>query len=76
MTGLEITLHGQAAHTVEVARHGTRATVTIDSRDYSASLRPAGDGRELTLETRSERMWVAGDGDTSGGEAVGQAREL
>jgi acetyl/propionyl-CoA carboxylase alpha subunit len=59
----EITLGEGDAHAVDVARHGGRATITIDGRDYHGALRPAGDGYELTLEDRTEPLWIVVDGD-------------
>jgi acetyl/propionyl-CoA carboxylase alpha subunit len=73
---IEITLGEGDAHEVDVARHGTRATVTIDGRDHSASLRPAGDGWELTFETRTEPVWVVVDGDAVWVHAFGRAWQL
>lgn len=55
---LEIGLEGSTARTVDVARHGGRATVTIDGRDHACVLRPLGDGYELTLDETSERVHV------------------
>ncbi|WP_187369429.1 biotin/lipoyl-containing protein [Baekduia soli] len=72
----EITLGDRTAHTVDVARHGGRATVTIDGRDYHGSLRPAGDGYELTLEDRTEPMWILVDGDAILVHAFGQSWDL
>ena len=72
----EVALQGGAAHTVDVARHGGRATVTIDGRDHHGSLRPAGDGFELTLEDRTERMWILVDRDTISVHAFGCAWSL
>ena len=69
----EITLGDGAAHAVDVARHGGRATVTIDGRDYHGSLRPAGDGYELTLEDRTEPMWIVVSGDEVLVHAFGQS---
>ncbi len=60
----EIGLDGDRSHAVEVARHGDSATLTIDGRNYHGSLRPAGDGYELTLEDRTERIWTYVSGDT------------
>jgi acetyl/propionyl-CoA carboxylase alpha subunit len=71
--GFEIGLDAGAAHTVDVARHGGRATVTIDGRDYHGALRPAGDGYELTLEDRTEPMWIVVDGDRIHLHAFGRA---
>ena len=62
-TVFEIGLEGGDAHSVDVSRHGDRAIVTIDGRDYHGALRPAGDGYELTLEDRTEPMWIVIDGD-------------
>jgi acetyl/propionyl-CoA carboxylase alpha subunit len=73
VTAFEIGVDGGAAHTVDVARHGGRATVTIDGRDYHGALRPAGDGYELTLEDRTEPMWIVVDGDRIHLHAFGRA---
>lgn len=72
----EIALDGGVAHAVDVARHGGRATVTIDGRDYHGSLRPAGDGYELTLEDRTEPMWIVVDRDTVHVHAFGRSWSL
>jgi len=72
----EITLGDGAAHAVDVARHGGRATVTIDGRDYHGSLRPAGDGYELTLEDRAEPMWIVVQGDEVLVHAFGRSWSL
>ncbi len=74
--GFEIALDGAGAHEVEVARHGSRATITVDGRDYRGSLRPAGDAHELTLEDRNERMWIVVDRDTVHVHAFGRAWTL
>jgi acetyl/propionyl-CoA carboxylase alpha subunit len=73
---IEITLGEGDAREVDVTRHGTRATVTIDGRDHRAALRPAGDGWELTFETRTEPVWVVVDGDTVWVHAFGRAWQL
>lgn len=74
MSGVfEIAVEDGTAHTVDVARHGDRATVTIDGRDHHGSLRPAGDGWVLTLEERTEPMWVLVEGDSVWLHAFGQA---
>jgi biotin carboxyl carrier protein len=72
----EITLGEGAAHAVDVARHGGRATVAIDGRDYHGALRPAGDGYELTLEDRTEPLWIVVDGDQVLVHAFGRAWAL
>ena len=69
----DISVGAGDGHVVDVARHGGRATVTIDGRHYSGSLRPAGDGHELTLEDRTERMWILTTGDTVWLHAFGRA---
>jgi acetyl/propionyl-CoA carboxylase alpha subunit len=76
MSIFEITLGDGAAHAVDVARHGGRATVTIDGRDHHGSLRPAGDGYELTLEDRAEPMWIVVQGDEVLVHAFGQSWSL
>jgi biotin carboxyl carrier protein len=73
---IEITVGDGTAHTVEVIRHGVRATVTIDGRDHRASLRPAGDAGELTFESRTERIWTVVDADTVWVHAFGRAWQL
>ncbi|MDO8212423.1 acetyl-CoA carboxylase biotin carboxyl carrier protein subunit [Conexibacter sp. CPCC 206217] len=72
----EIALEGGSAHTVGLARRGDRATVTIDGNDYHGSLRPAGDGWELTLEDRTEPMWIVVERDTVHVHAFGRAWQL
>jgi acetyl/propionyl-CoA carboxylase alpha subunit len=72
----EIRLGDGAPRTVDVARHGGSATVTIDGRDYHGNLRPAGDGYELTLEDRTEPMWIVVDGDIVRVHAFGRSWEL
>ena len=72
----EIALEGAGAHEGEVARHGSRATITIDGRDYRGSLRPAGDAHELTLDNRNERMWIVVHRDTVHVHAFGRAWTL
>jgi acetyl/propionyl-CoA carboxylase alpha subunit len=76
MSIFEITLGDGAAHAVDVARHGGRATVTIDGRNYHGSLRPAGDGYELTLEDRAEPLWIVVQGDEVLVHAFGQSWSL
>jgi biotin carboxyl carrier protein len=72
----EIALESQPPHQVEVARHGDQATITIDGRDFSASLRGQPDERLLTLETRSEPVWVVVEHDTAWVHAFGRAWTL
>jgi acetyl/propionyl-CoA carboxylase alpha subunit len=72
----DITLDGSDAHSVDVARHGTRATITIDGRDFRGSLRPYGDGYELTLGPRTEPMWIVVDRDTVHVHAFGRSWSL
>lgn len=74
--GFEIRLGDADPRTVDVARHGGRATVTIDGRDYHGNLRPAGDGYELTLEDRTEPMWIVVDGDVIRVHAFGRSWDL
>ena len=73
----EITLgEDGTARSVHVARHGGRATVSIDGRDYRGSLRPVGDGYELTLEDRADPMWILVRGDTVFVHAFGRGWSL
>jgi acetyl/propionyl-CoA carboxylase alpha subunit len=78
MAPFEITLDGEGttAHAVDVARHGGRATVTIDGREYHGALRPAGDGYELTLEDRTEPLWIVVQGDEVLVHAFGRSWSL
>jgi biotin carboxyl carrier protein len=73
---LEITLGSGEAHTVEVVRHGTRATVRIDGADHAASLLPAGGASDLTFGTLTERVWTVVDGDAVWVHAFGRAWQL
>lgn len=72
----EIALAEHDGHVVEVARHGDRATISIDGRDFRGSLRPLGDAFELTLADRTARMWIVVDGDTVHVHAFGRAWSL
>lgn len=72
----EITLAEGEARLVDVARRAGRATVSIDRRDYHGSLRPVGDGYELTLEDRAEPMWILVERDTVFVHAFGRAWSL
>lgn len=69
----EITLGDGEAHRVEVARHGTRATVTIDGRAHAAALPAAADHRALTFAASSVPLWAHVDGDTVWLHAYGRA---
>jgi biotin carboxyl carrier protein len=72
----ELTLAEHDPHTVDVARHGRRATVTINGRAHQGSLRPLGDAYELTLDDRRARMWIVVDRDTIHVHAFGRAWTL
>ena len=72
----ELTLADHEPHPVDVTRHGTRATVTIDGRAHQGSLRPLGDAYELTLDDRRARMWIVVDRDTIHVHAFGRAWTL
>jgi biotin carboxyl carrier protein len=71
-----ITLGEGRAHEVQVARHGTRATVTIDGCDHAAALCSAGDHRELTFANATVPLWAIVDRDTIWVHAYGRAWEL
>ena len=73
---LEIALGEGAARPVDVARHGTEATVFIDGRAHRCSLHLAGDGYELRVDDRTERVWIAVQGDAVFVHAFGRAWEL
>jgi acetyl/propionyl-CoA carboxylase alpha subunit len=72
----EIAVGEGDGHAVDVVRHGDRATVTIDGRRYHGSLRPSGDGYQLTLEDRTEPLWVLVSGDTLWVHAFGRAWQV
>jgi biotin carboxyl carrier protein len=72
----QISLEGGEPHEIDVARHGDRATITIDGRDFLASLRGEPDAQVLTLETRSEPVWIATYQDTIWVHAFGRAWQL
>lgn len=73
---LEIVLGDGVARPVDVARHGTEATVFIDGRPHRCSLHPAGDAYELRCDERTERVWIAVQGDSVFVHAFGRAWEL
>lgn len=72
----EMTLGDGDAHTIDVTRHGARATITIDGRAHEGSLRPLGDAYELTLADRTERVFVVTERDTVHVHAFGRAWTL
>lgn len=73
---LEIALGEETPRPVDVARHGSEATVFIDGRPYRCSLHLAGDGYELRVDDRTERVWIAVQGDAVFVHAFGRAWEL
>jgi biotin carboxyl carrier protein len=73
---LEISLGDGDPQPVDVARHGTEATVFIDGRPHRCSLHLAGDGYELRLDDRTEPVWIAVHGDAVYVHAFGRAWEL
>ncbi len=73
---LEIALGDGDPRPVDVARHGTEATVFIDGRPHRCSLHLAGDGYELRLDDRTERVWIAVRGDAVYVHAFGRAWQL
>jgi acetyl/propionyl-CoA carboxylase alpha subunit len=74
---VEITLGGGGPHTVELVRRGDSAVVTVDGRSYDAALSAGGaEPSRLTVDTVTEPVWTAIDGDTVWVHAFGRAWEL
>jgi biotin carboxyl carrier protein len=74
---VEITLSGGEPHTVELVRRGAAAVVTVDGRCYDAALATGGpEPSRLTVDTVTEPVWTAVDGDTVWVHAFGRAWEL
>lgn len=73
---LEIALGDGDPRPVDVARHGSEATVFIDGRPHRCSLHLAGDGYELRLDDRTEPVWIAVRGDAVYVHAFGRAFQL
>ena len=73
---LEIAVGDSAPRPVDVARHGEEATVFIDGRLHRCSLHLAGDAYELRCDDRTERVWLAVQGDLVFVHAFGRAWEL
>jgi acetyl/propionyl-CoA carboxylase alpha subunit len=73
---LEIAVGDGAPRPVDVARHGEEATVFIDGRFHHCSLHLAGDAYELRCDDRTERVWIAVQGDLVFVHAFGRAWEL
>jgi 3-methylcrotonyl-CoA carboxylase alpha subunit len=54
-------------------RDGHAASIWIDGKEYPAQLRPAGRGYEVTLDERTEPVWLVVDRDTVFIHAFGRA---
>jgi len=70
---LAISVGDGSSHEVEVVRRGEEAALTIDGREYRGRLAAAGGPSVLTLDDRTEEVWVAVDGDTVYVHALGRA---
>lgn len=73
---MEIALDGGDPRPAELARRGDHATAWIDGRAHRCGLLPLGDGHELTLDDRRERIHVVAAGDRVFVHAFGRAWEL
>ena len=72
----EIVLGDAPPRAVDVARHGTDATVFVDERPHRCSLHLAGDAYEVRVDDRTEAVWIAVRGDTVFVHAFGRSWEL
>jgi biotin carboxyl carrier protein len=74
---VEITLSGGEPHTVELVRRGDAAVVIVDGRSYDGALATGGpEPSRLTVDTVTEPVWTAVDGDIVWVHAFGRAWEL
>jgi biotin carboxyl carrier protein len=74
---VEIRLGGGEPHTVAVVRRADAAVVTVDGRSYDAALATGGpEPSRLTVDTVTEPVWTAVDGDIVWVHAFGRAWEL
>lgn len=71
-----VALEDDAGREVRVTRTPSAAMVWIDGREHRAVLRPDGRCFELSLEDRTERVWIAVAGDDVYVHAFGRARTL
>lgn len=73
-----MTLHVTLAEPreVQVTRSGEEATVWIEGRALATVCRPAGDAVELSVDGRTEKVWVAVHRDTVYVHARGRAWTL
>jgi acetyl/propionyl-CoA carboxylase alpha subunit len=72
--GLQISLDDGPLHDVVLTRReGHAASIWIDGKEYSAQLRPAGRGYEVSLDERTEPIWLVVDHDTVFIHAFGRA---
>jgi acetyl/propionyl-CoA carboxylase alpha subunit len=70
---LQIAIDGARPRDVALTRNERDARIWIDGREHRARLEPAGPGYEVTLDERSERMWLVVDHDTVHIHAFGRA---
>jgi acetyl/propionyl-CoA carboxylase alpha subunit len=74
---VEIKLGDGKPHTVELVRRGDAAVVIVDGRSYDAALATGGpEPSRLTVDTVTEAVWTAVDGDTVWVHAFGRSWEL
>jgi 3-methylcrotonyl-CoA carboxylase alpha subunit len=70
---LQIAIDGAGPWDVALTRNERDARIWIDGREHRARLEPAGAGYEVTLDERSERMWLVVDHYTVHIHAFGRA---
>lgn len=73
---LQVLLGEDEAHEVSVTRTPTGARVWVDGRAVEVALRPMGRCYELSVDDRTERVWIAIDGDAVYVHALGRSRRL
>ncbi|MCP5034501.1 MAG: acetyl-CoA carboxylase biotin carboxyl carrier protein subunit [Actinomycetia bacterium] len=64
--GLQITIAGGEGHEVALTRRagGNADSIWIDGREHRCHLRAVGHGYEVTLDERTEPIWLVVDHDT------------
>jgi 3-methylcrotonyl-CoA carboxylase alpha subunit len=70
---LEIAIDGGTAREALLTRTERGATVWVDGRAHRAALRPVGRAYQLTMEDRTETVWLAVDHDVVYVHAFGRA---
>lgn len=73
---LQIALDGQDSHDVRLTRSGDNATLWIDGNSFSTRDRSGGGPVELTVDGRTETIWVVTERDRIFVHAFGRAWAL